>query len=54
MWGVVWTALLVGLTLFFYTIVGYHTVLIFLGLRMTRGGPALRPRPERLPFDGYM
>jgi len=43
MWGAVATALLVGLALMFYAIAGYHTILIFLGLRMTRGGPK--------PFD---
>lgn len=43
MWGAISTALLIGLALLFYTIAGYHTVLIFLGLRMTRGGPK--------PFD---
>src|SRR5256885_12374626 len=43
MWGELSTALLVGLALAFYVIAGYHTILIFLGLRMTRGGPK--------PFD---
>src|SRR5437867_9914739 len=43
MWGEFSTALLVGLALVFYAIAGYHTILIFLGLRMTRGGPK--------PFD---
>jgi len=43
MWGELSTALLVGLALVFYAIAGYHTILIFLGLRMTRGGPK--------PFD---
>src|SRR5437867_2527978 len=43
MWGELSTALLVGLALIFYAIAGYHTILIFLGLRMTRGGPK--------PFD---
>src|SRR5437870_13307158 len=39
MLGELGTALLVGLALAFYAIAGYHTILIFLGLRMTRGGP---------------
>jgi len=43
MWGAISTALLIGLALFFYAIAAYHTVLIFLGLRMTRGSPK--------PFD---
>src|SRR6266566_1218968 len=43
MLGELGTALLVGLALAFYLIAGYHTLLIFLGLRMTRGGPK--------PFD---
>src|SRR3989442_3565170 len=43
MWGELSTALLVGLALVFYAIAAYHTILIFLGLRMTRGGPK--------PFD---
>ena len=43
MLGELGTALLVGLALAFYVIAGYHTLLIFLGLRMTRGGPK--------PFD---
>jgi len=43
MWGELSTALLVGLALAFYAIAGYHTILIFLGLRMTRGAPK--------PFD---
>ncbi len=43
MWSELSTALLVGLALAFYAIAGYHTILIFLGLRMTRGGPK--------PFD---
>src|SRR5437879_3729086 len=43
MWGELPTALLVGLALAFYAIAVYHTILILLGLRMTRGGPK--------PFD---
>ena len=43
MLGELGTALLVGLAIAFYVIAGYHTLLIFLGLRMTRGGPK--------PFD---
>ena len=43
MWGELSTALLVGLALAFYAIAVYHTILILLGLRMTRGGPK--------PFD---
>ena len=43
MLGAILTALLVGVALCFYAIAAYHTVLIFLGFRMTRGGPK--------PFD---
>src|SRR5436309_8369322 len=52
MLGELGTALLVGLALAFYVIAGYHTILIFLGLRMTRGGPErFDKRSLRNPVD---
>jgi cellulose synthase/poly-beta-1,6-N-acetylglucosamine synthase-like glycosyltransferase len=43
MLGAIVTALFVGLALLFYAIAAYHTILILVGLRMTRDGPK--------PFD---